>query len=339
MNVYDVLHELGPGRTLLIGYYGGTNYGDELLLEVLSRLIGTNSRISLYYSRPDTFTTYHRDLGFHRVASHWETLKEVTRSRQILIGGGGIWGLDANLNVFLLSATLFIAGLVLRKRVVLVGVWYYNSTTFFGHVSAFLAGATARAILARDRESYENFMRYSQRTLLDQDLSFYIRDLSLDEYAEEAAGIAADLGFTEPCVMIGLRRFGPRYRNAYADRIADAIRDPKVRFCVIVFESRAVAPREYAFACELAARYENCIARDFSYNPLAFYRALGAHRNTVRVIAPQYHVQISAHENGVPFLPIDYDAKNREFFVSRNIRDAIKIADVTLPALNAFIRA
>ncbi|QQS20500.1 MAG: hypothetical protein IPL87_02910 [Candidatus Moraniibacteriota bacterium] len=58
-------------NTFLIGYYGGTNYGDELLLEILQLLFSKHGvkNVKIYYSNPKIFGTYHHDFSYSIINS------------------------------------------------------------------------------------------------------------------------------------------------------------------------------------------------------------------------------------------------------------------------------
>lgn len=341
MNIPTLLDTYAINRPLIIGYYGGTNYGDELLLEVLQQLLAAKNigKATVYYSNDSLYSTYHHEFGNKRISSKWQLAKALMGSKHIIIGGGGIWGVDVNVNVFILSLLLFLAGTILHKNIYLVSIGYYNSTNSLGHVSAWLVGKAATAILSRDSETYKNFAAYSSQLFLDQDLSLYIPSLSLTEYAKEAEEISQHLHLSEKRTLIGLRRFRKGLQNDYTKHAIRLIREcPEKAFTLVIFESKVVAPEAYALIQETASALPNCIGADFSCNPLALYLALHTHRSNLSVIAPQYHVQITAFANGIPFLPLAYDAKNREFFKSQHISHITEASAVTYEDLLAYIR-
>ena len=152
MKLNDFLQKTNLDDSLLIGYYGGGNYGDELLLEVLCNLLASKGvqNLKITYQRPNTYQAMHRNFGSELVDIH--NREAVTRaafkSKNILIGGGGLWGVDMNFNTLLLSIFLFVSRWALRKKVYLLGVGYYNSTTWMGRLGAWFAGKAANVIIA-----------------------------------------------------------------------------------------------------------------------------------------------------------------------------------------------
>ena len=180
MKLNDFLQKTNLDDSMLIGYYGGGNYGDELLLEVLCNLLASKGvqNLKITYQRPNTYQAMHRNFGSELVDIH--NREAVTRaafkSKNILIGGGGLWGVDMNFNTLLLSIFLFVSRWALRKKVYLLGVGYYNSTTWMGRLGAWFAGKAANVIIARDAETAQNFGRVSKHVPQDRNFTiFYLR--------------------------------------------------------------------------------------------------------------------------------------------------------------------
>ena len=145
MNIEQILASGNLEKSVLIGYYGGGNYGDELLLEVLAaRLRGEGvQNITITYQDLSLYKTYHRDFGYPliQMGNKVAVLRTIVKNKTIIVGGGGLWGLDVNPNIFLLSLMLFASRWLLGKSVYLLGVGYYNSTNWYGRLSAWVAGS------------------------------------------------------------------------------------------------------------------------------------------------------------------------------------------------------
>src|SRR5688572_203956 len=210
MKLTDFLRNTNLDNSMLIGYYGGGNYGDELLLEVLNNMLshrGVND-LTITYQRPETYRDMHHDFGFKLIDIYdrLAVIKHALKSKNILIGGGGLWGVDMNFNTFLLSLFLFVSRWALRKKVYLLGVGYYGSTTKLGRWAAWLAGKAANVIIARDDESVINFKRISKHVYQDTDIAWNIPDLDLTAYKDEAEIMQRRLPIGGKTLMLTVRR-------------------------------------------------------------------------------------------------------------------------------------
>ena len=149
MKIKEIIKRYDLNSSLIFGYYGGGNYGDELLLEVLLTAFDEEKikDISYMYQRPELHDRYHTHRPDRkRIVGKLGLLLQMLKSRNIIMGGGGHWGLDMNLNVFILSIAFFIAHFLFRKKIYLIGVGYYGSTNRLGHMSAWLVAKSAEVI-------------------------------------------------------------------------------------------------------------------------------------------------------------------------------------------------
>src|SRR5262245_31918218 len=94
-------------NSLLLSYGGGGNYGDELLLEVvLTMLRAAGAKdVDVAYQHPERYQTYHHDIGYN-IVNLWDKkalLGSLLRRKHIVVGGGGLWGLDINRSIFIMS--------------------------------------------------------------------------------------------------------------------------------------------------------------------------------------------------------------------------------------------
>jgi polysaccharide pyruvyl transferase WcaK-like protein len=309
-------------HSLLLGYYGGGNYGDELLLEVLCNLLVKHrvQDVTITYDDPANYSLYHHDFGYERIAirSKTQILKALLRKKNIIIGGGGLWGVDMNFNTFLLSVMLLGARL-LGKRVYLLGVGYYNSTNRLGHAGAWLAAKAARVIIARDQETLTNFSRYTRRVWLDSDIAWQIKNLNLDAYQPDVAELDKKLHIKDKTLCIALRR--PQAKRRAGEflqftRTVDAFiaANPARHVLIALLESEAKSPAEYAGARAWQQKYPGVQVLDFPHNPLALYLLMRKHHKQLALIGPQFHIIIAAHLAGAPFLPMIYDNKVTALF-------------------------
>jgi polysaccharide pyruvyl transferase WcaK-like protein len=314
MNLATFLDEHQLDDTLLFGFYGGGNYGDELLMEVLAGLLknrGTKN-VSIAYQHPENYDTFHHDFEYPLVNMHSKPalLKAMFGKKHVVVGGGGLWGMDANLNVLLMSILLFLSRRVFGKKVYLLAIGYYNSSTTIGRLGAWFAGKAANAIIARDDETYANFSRINKHTYQDTDIAWYIDSLNLDAYRADAEALDRQVTIKGKTLFITLRRFKENYKNHLAEVVADSLEQNSDRPIIIaLMEPREVDPDGYALLEQWRSTYKNVQILDFSFNPLALFLFFRQHHNQLVFIGPQFHAILSAHLTGVPYLPLAYDNK------------------------------
>lgn len=341
MKITDILRPEIADQSLLIGYYGGGNYGDELLLEViqnLSRQAGVRD-MKIAYQYPENYAAYHHELGYPRLNMHskFAVLRAVLGSKRIIIGGGGLWGLDFKFNVFLLSFLLGFSRLILRKKIYLIGVGYYNSTTRFGHLGAWLAGKGASVILARDQETFENFRRFNKHTQQDTDIAWYLRNIDTTIYQPEARALAKQISFSGKTFFIALRRFQAKHQNDFVQEVEGYIaNNPRQHFIVTLLEPDHVDPTQAELLDSWEQRYDNVQRLRGPYNPVALFLFFQKHRRELALIAPQFHAIITAHLNGVPFLPVVYDNKVAELLAYIGQAETIPIRSLDAAHLRRF---
>lgn len=317
MKLMTLLKTTNLNRSLLIGYYGGGNYGDELLLEVLANLFVTHNvkDVTITYREPAKYGQYHRDFGYPRIEiqSKARLLGAILKNKNIIIGGGGLWGVDMNFNTFLLSCML-LGSRLLGKKVYLLGVGYYSSTNRLGHIGAWLAGKAAHVIIGRDDETVANFAAHNPHTYLDHDIAWHVKDLDLAAYEDEAAALEQKLQIGDKTLCITLRRPQAKHRQhefvrftQEVDAFIGANQDKHI--LVALLESEAKSPKEYARARQWQYAYPNVQLLDFPHNPLALCLLFRKHRKRLALIGPQFHIIMTAHLSGAPFMPMVYDNK------------------------------
>lgn len=301
-------------HSLLLGFYGGGNYGDELLMEVLSGLLKKQDTqdVTIAYQRPELYPTFHHEFGFPRVnmRSKLALLGCILRKKTIIVGGGGLWGMDTNTNVFLMSLMLLFSRHVLRKKVFLVAVGYYGSATRLGHISAWCAAKAANRIIARDQESYQNFKRFQPRTVQDTDIAWYIESLDLTPYQADLSKLEQQVSVQGKTLFMTLRRFHSATEQQLASLVGGCLAENRnKRIIIALMEPRHVDPAGYRQLKEWQREYPNVQILDCGFNPLALFLFFRKYREQLIFIGPQFHGILSAHLNGMPFLPIAYDNK------------------------------
>jgi polysaccharide pyruvyl transferase WcaK-like protein len=347
MNLTELLHQTNLENSLLIGYYGGGNYGDELLLEVLGNLLKRQGvqNVAITYQRPATYRTMHHDFGYRTIDIHSKPalIAASLRSRTILIGGGGLWGVDMNFNTFLLGVYLFFCRFVLMKKVYLLGIGFYNSTTRQGRIAAWFAGKAANAILARDRESADNFRKISKHVHQDTDIAWQAQNLDLSAYKVELAELTMRLPITGKTLLLALRRpQAKRQKEVFVrfnQHIAGLISDnPNRPILLVMLESEGKDPELYAQARAWQKHHKHLRILEAPYNPLTLYLFVKEHHKRLCVIAPQLHLIMTAHLTGTLYMPMGYDNKVRMLLEQIGVPAAqqIAVSNITKPDLQTF---
>lgn len=341
-SVPTLLDETSLDNSFVLGYYGGGNYGDELLLEVMQHLFKQRdyTTISFLYQKPAAYGKFHENLGYEPIdaASKPSIIKTMLRRKNLVIGGGGLWGLDVNLNIVLMSCMLLVARRILGKNVYLVGVGYYGSTGRMGHFAAWLAGKAASQILARDPESHRNFLRLNQHTYLTDDIAFNLPDIIQVSNAERSPLEAAMENMKGNVTLVSLRRFKPNQANQYVEALETWLtRHPKQSVILALMEPRKVDPDGYELLMRWQRERSGAAVVDFSYNPLALYEFFLRYSKRLSFIGPQFHVQLVAHLAGVRLLPLVYDNKVAELLRKLEYANPIAISDITPEAIETFV--
>jgi polysaccharide pyruvyl transferase WcaK-like protein len=329
--------------TLFVGYYGGGNFGDELLLEILLNLVHANhpdTHANVFYLHPEWFKDFHQDFG-HRVVratSLKDLAKGFLRSRQIVVGGGGLWGPDFNPKVMALSLMLWAARRIFRKKVYLLGVGYYSSATKMGHLGASFAGWGAHRIFARDKETYDNFSKISKHVTQSVDLSTFLSQVDTSPYNQAVAAIEQAFKVDTKTAYICIRKFDPVRRERLHNIVTEVVaNNPDKRIVLGMLEPREIYPEGYTFIHDLAEKHPNASAIDFHFNPVAFDIFTRRHRDNLVIIAPHYHAIAIAIYNHIPYLPIVYANKTVQLLQEHGITEYIKLEDLAASDVQSFL--
>ena len=349
MSILQVLEKYNLDKSLIFGYYGGGNFGDELLLEVLQNLLRQKGvkRLSIPYQYPQNFKKFHLDMGYtvFDVRDRKALLAETRKNKNVIVGGGGLWGVDMNFNTLLMSLYLFMSHFFLRKRVYLLGVGYYNSTNRMGHIGAWLATKAATIVIARDQEAYDNFSKFSKNVYYDSDIAWYIDRVDVSPYKEGVEKIEKTLTINKDAVFVSLRRSQAKHQKdvfeSFTQVVEQAIKANQETTIIIgLLESESKSPKEFAIARGWAKKYKNVQVLDGSVNPLILFMLFRKYKKKLALVGPQFHIIIIAHLNSIPFLPMVYDNKVAALMnhVGIKPKDQIPIKDVTEKSITAFIK-
>lgn len=343
MTIEQFIKQKNLENSLLLGYYGGGNYGDELLLEVLMNLLSKKGvkAANVAYMPYCEFSTYHRDFGYglFRANSVPKLLLAMIKCQSIIVGGGGIWGLDAKLQPLLMNIALFIGRWLLGKKVYLLGVGYYNSTNWYGHVGAWLAAKSANVIIGRDSETQLNFRRFkSQEVYLDADIAWHLNKIDSRAYKKQLSDLEKTLPIRGRTLFITLRRFSDRHKNQYAQIVGSIIRKYKdFNIVVGLLEPKQLDLQNYKLIESWSKQNANIQLLEFNYNPVALFLFLQKHRKQLAVISPQFHAIITAHMVDVPFLPLVYDNKVSALLNQIGISESISIYKLRASDVEKFV--
>lgn len=348
MTLQSFLQQTNLDNSVLIGYYGGGNYGDELLLEVLGNLLTKHGarQVAVLYQQPENYPAMHHDFGFKLVNIHnrLAVLGAAFRAKNIIIGGGGLWGLDMNLNTFVLSLFLFVSRWILRKRVYLLGVGFYNSAPRAGRLAAWFAAKAANHIIARDSESLENFQRISKHVSFDKDIAWQTQTLDLKSYQREAKHLQNNVPIGDKTLLIALRRSHLANRRGEFTRLNKLIRklvasNPNLPIVLIMSELDSKDTSLHDEAKNWRRHHKHLRIIEAPYNPLALLTYIKQNRKRLALIAPQLHMIMTAHLAGVPFLPIVYDNKVSELFDQIGIppEKRLHVSAISSNDLTAFV--
>lgn len=334
----DFLDQTELNRSVLVGFYGGGNYGDEFLLEVLCNLLAERDvkPITIAYQNPDSFHIFHRDFGYKRVNMYNKVavFKDILKNKNIIVGGGGLWGLNFNFNVLLLSLLLFISRRLLGKKIYMLGIGYYNSTPRIGRVGAWLAGKSANSILARDEETYSNFRKVNRHTVLSRDIALYTPQIDEELYTAEVKELDRQFKIRGKTLFFTLRKLDGYYE--LIGKCLEGIDKPAIAGLMV---PRKVRPDGYELLSTWQKHSDHLRIFDFNFNPLALFYFFRKHKKQLAFIGPQYHGIITAHLNDVPYLPIVYDNKVAEILKEfKDKRKPISAESLAIKDIQQFIK-
>jgi polysaccharide pyruvyl transferase WcaK-like protein len=239
-------------------------------------------------------------------------LKSITKSKAIIVGGGGLWGMDTNRNVVLMSIMLFIARWFLFKKVYLLGIGFYDSAPRMGRIAAWWAGKAANVIIARDIETYANFKSINKHTSRDRDIAWLASKINPADYSQDLIALDSRLHIQGKTIFITLRRFRGSQGLALQSAVEACLSNNKDKPVIVaLMEPRANDPEGYAQLEAWQKQYANVQILDLDCNPMSLILLLNKHKDQLMFVGPQFHAILSAHLAGVPYMPIAYDNKVR----------------------------
>jgi len=320
MNITKFFNKTNLEDTFILGYYGAGNFGDELLLEIILGILKNKKykNIKFFYSSPKKYKKTHQNYKFKLIngSKKKEVLYNIFKSKNIIIGGGGLWGKDFSKNLLFLTIILLFAK-ILRKNIYCIGVGYYDTAPFLGKISALIIANASKELIVRDPESFLNFKRFTKKVALDKDLAFFY-ELTNYEYKAEIEKVDN----STKKVIIGLRRFKNRKIEKLWKKIIKEIveKNKKTKFILTIFEFKEMDQIGYKFIKDLERENKNVTAMEFNYNPLEMIYFLKKNAKNIKVICPQFHLSIASIITGTKFFPISYENKSKKLFEEYNIK-------------------
>ncbi|MFA5577687.1 MAG: polysaccharide pyruvyl transferase CsaB [Tissierellaceae bacterium] len=180
-------------KSLIIGYYGSDNIGDEMLLkasiDLLNRVYEHPEITAITYSVMDT-REKHKINGISR-NKYFEIVRAIGNS-DIVIGGGGsmLQNVTSNRSLIYYLTILFLAT-IMGKKVLLLGNGIGPLRGGFFKKITLIVLRRLDALVLRDRESYEFLRDHGLRNIyLGNDLAF---TLKFDRVASQPGKIALNL--------------------------------------------------------------------------------------------------------------------------------------------------
>ena len=321
--------------SLLFGYYGGGNFGDELLLQTTLKLMSNNDDVSFFYTNRKLYDQNLTGYNASPVFGLKSLIKRLLFSKNVIFGGGGHWGMDTNTKILVLCFCMLILKIGLRKKIYLIGVGYYGSAKSLGNLAAFFISKSAELIVARDQESFNNFKKYSSKVYLDKDIAFYLRltkteinDLS-DKFVT-SYGVQRDGRLT----LVSVRRFKNNRDKKFKAELESLIsEDVSGSYLLTLLEPEEMFPDGMKFLISIATKYSNARYIGNVSNPLQIYAFLKNNGRRCSVIAPQYHMQLVSYLTSTKFNPVYYDHKVSELHKQLRIEGSYKIEDTNLGSL------
>ena len=308
-------------RALILGHYGGRNFGDELMLVGLVRLLRRKQPVAIRIQTPDgSVSEGLRQLGVEQGygKSPAAILKGLLWADTVVLGGGTIFhdaypderyrGYWRNL---LLLSLIFASARVLGRHVSLAGIGVGPLRRRRTKAFTTLLKWSAHDISVRDRQSAADLARLpggQSKVLVADDLSAFASIAPAP--ATGKAGTVIGLSLVPPEVVSGAEPADVEaFYAALGDHLAGALASGAIDR-VMLFSANVgkdsdlpVAARMTALLAAHADRVEHV---RFDGDPVTFVQRLA---ECTQVLAARYHVAIAASTLAAPTLWLAYQRK------------------------------
>lgn len=309
-------------KALILGHYGGRNFGDELMLAGLVRLLRRKQPVAIRIQTPDgSVSEGLRQLGVEQGygKSPAAILKGLFWADTVVLGGGTIFhdaypderyrGYWRNL---LLLSLIFALARILGRHVSLAGIGVGPLRRWRTKAFTTLLKWSAHDISVRDRQSADDLALLPggrDKVRVAADLSAFA-DIEPAGQMAHGTGKVIGLSLVPPEVVSGAEpgEVGAFYA-ALGDQLAGALASGAID-SVILFSANVGKDSDLPVAAQmtdlLATHASQVEHVRFNGDPVIFVQRLA---ECTQVLAARYHVAIAASTLNVPTLWLAYQRK------------------------------
>jgi len=294
---------------LVVGGYGYRNSGDEAILASLLRAL-EGRRVTVVSRLPAETTAMHGVRAIPLTGA----LGALRRHRTLLIGGGGLFGVDMGGYGRLLPA-YGLAASSLGLAVALHGVGIDRAIPTTAAVPLRLLARRAAEVSVRDAESATVLRAWGVAAAVGPDLSSWLPP------AKAAAGAAVlragGLDPRRPIVGLALTAVNPALVDAVLDASVACIDAfPEVQFCFVPMSQHPFVRRhnDLVLGRRLQARASRLVVLDGTSHPALLLAAYG---HFSAMVSMRYHGLLFAARAGVPLIAVPYAQKCRTWLAER----------------------
>ena len=330
-------------HSIIYGYYGYGNFGDELIFNNVVQYIKYKKflDVEVYYNNKNIFSQIHPDISDHsnKLVNIKQLFYNMFFSKNIYICGGGLFGLDSNIKFLIFSLLVATIKLLINIDVYLISVGYYNSTNKLGHMSAKVLSSISKVVCVRDEESFKNFKRIlkSDNVLLSEDIVFLNNTLAHVEIIRANKYLPYEQSSTKQIVFT-LRDFNDMKLQLRFISIIERVvlslceNEKNIHIHLCIPSIKEYDTHSHIFAEMLKEKY-NVDLFTMSDSIIGFINEFKS-KKPEKAVLVQYHLQLVAHklieDSNEKYLAIIYDNKNYELLRLLDWKNIVHINDPEL---------
>jgi len=308
-------------RVLIFGHYGGRNFGDELMLVGLVRLLAERGveRIEVTTASGQLGPSFQGKVDRAvRARSPLHLVKAIWRSDTVMLGGGTIFHdgypdmrhRSYLLNLFLIAIVFALARL-LGRRIYLIGVGIGPLTRRTTKFATRILKCVSHGISVRDEQSLRDLHSLggtSINCIVASDLSLFAPLTERGHHpAPNVAGFHLGLSLVPPEVASG---DSPSVTKAFYEEIVSYIAKATTKLSVTLLCANVGADNDIRIAEIISKKLKlSGVAMrlvTFDGDPLRFIESI---RELDGLIASRYHVAIAASLLGIEPIWLAYQRK------------------------------